>query len=123
MSEDPVARQLERLRSLMSPERAGEVASAPPQHEASEVGAEAAVGFQTDDGRIRATVYVFEDWSGHHEVVQRLQQLDPPAEGEEVKHATNGGMLFVGRTDVSGPDGTRAKLRLAKLVSAFAGDE
>lgn len=123
MTEEIVDDALRRYRVLMSPERAGEWREVEPEETAESLGALAAVGFEASDEPVRGSVYVIPDRAKQSEVAAALDAARPSTDQEATKVATNGPMLFFGHADVSGPDGVKAQFRLARLVSAFSGDE
>lgn len=123
MTQEIVDEALRRYRVLMSPERAGEWIEVEPEETAESLGALAAVGFEATDQPVRGSVYVIPDRAKQAEVSQSLSAARPDTDLEATTVATNGPMLFFGHADVSGPDGIKAQFRLARLVSAFSGDE
>lgn len=124
MSEELVKQQLARLGALLSEDRAGRgLKEAPAEPTAEEVGALAAVGYQSAKPEVSVSVYVFPDWSKHREVSNKLKARFSGDEGVYVRTATNGPMLFFAHTRIDVPDGREAEFRLDKIMSAFAGDE
>ena len=124
MDDSQVQAQLSRLEGLLrSGKPVAGLEPGEPEATAESVGAVAAVGYRVPELGIRASVFVFESWARHSEVVAELKQRTPPGPDDYVTSSTNGPMLFVGRVSAAGERGLEAKMMLARLTGNFSGDE
>ena len=89
-----------------------------------EVGASEALGFRNGEWNVHVSLYLFEKQAQHAEASKALRQ-SLPAQGVYSNFSSNGPVLFVGHTpnDGSNGDPIQAKHRVARIASAFAGEE
>lgn len=91
---------------------------------ATTVGAQEAIAFTNAEWNVHISLYVFEKQSLHRDATTLLK-AEIPAAGVYTNVGSNGLVLFVGFTpnDGSNGDPIKAKHRLARVSTVFAGEE
>jgi hypothetical protein len=125
MSDQFPVKQKERLQSLLSEDRIKTtLQESAPESDPASLGAVAGVGYQAFQPDAQFSVYFFEDYSKIDGAVAKLLEIMPEEQpGVRVLYGRNGPLLFFGHARTDGEAGIEARFRLAKLISAFSGDE
>jgi len=129
MTSEAVQRALTRSRTLLRPERARRLDETNPELPPESLGALAGIAFEDPDGGVRVSVYVIPGADNQGLAVDRLREKYPDRPGIASKVTNNGPILLFAHTTASPDRGSTARGRippedrLAKIVTAFAGDE
>ena len=120
-----IEQEINRAKMLIQPERSklslGEAEVILPS---AELGALAAIGVQSNDPDVVATIYLFESQASHDAAVEILS-AHVPQEGTYILSSSNGPLLCFGYSYIDGTHGEPidAKYALSDLMQAFAGEE
>jgi len=124
MTQAHIEAEKTRIRKLLSQKRTGlDLQDVPANPTADAVGALAALGLQTDDGEVRANVYIYEDWGDGEAYIEQLEAQFPSSEAQYTNAGINGVLLFFGIAKMDGVLGRKAEDMLDEMLSAFSGNE
>ncbi len=116
--------ELKRARSLLKPERVKtDLANIAADPLPETIGALAGLGFEASNPDVSFSVYVFEDWDGSNAGIEKLKSMQESGANIYSRTIMNGTLVFHGMVRTDGADGSKKQMRLAKFVSAFAGNE
>src|SRR5262245_45880057 len=114
MASDFLETQLQRCRILLSPERVRTAFSeTAPEQDPASVAAVGGLGVVMHDPEVKASIYVFESAQQERAALPLLRAQVPQGDDWRVLYTSNGHLLFLGYTNLAGPQGQTAKSRLA----------